>query len=480
MSSRKKYTDKEKIAYYKAKAAAASRKGRTRTMSGRGAYKYTRRTQGVRGSGGYGLRKDFFSAPDVGKYLGAAGGAAIGNMLAPGVGAAVGEQLGQYGGSALGSLFRKITGWGDYTVKENSLLYPDEIVPSFGEDTIRVKKREFIAAINSTASVFTLQSFPINPGLDGTFPWLSSIARNYEQYRINGMIFQFVSTSSDAIASTTALGLGQVILATDYNAADEEFQDAPQMLNYMFSNSAKPSDHIMHAIECAPTDTAQKLYYVRTGAIQEGQDPRLYDLGLFQIAVNNMPATYEGMGQLWVSYDITFCKSQQNNQLGFALNTDQWVLTTGLTNADPFGAGTIEADQHIPLEGSSIGMTMDSDSIFFPQGLVSGYYMINIDWFGNSTVVTSPTYTLINCLPVECWSASTENVVRMPRTGSTTVILGNKFVVKLGTTNETTVCAIGCAIATLPASLTVANVVVTQVNGDLMNEYALGPASFAA
>lgn len=469
-----RYTEKQKLAYYKKLAK------RKRNIEGKGRYRYRARANYVKGEGGYEIPKNFFSASKLGGAIGGAGGAAIGNMLAPGIGGELGASLGSAGGNYLGKLFKKITGWGDYQVKENSLIYDDAIVPSFGDDSIRVKKREFIASINSTADVFTNQAFAINPGLDTTFPWLSSIARNYEQYRVNGMIFQFVSTSSDAIASTTSLGLGQVILATDYNAADEIFQDGPQMLNYMFSNSGKPSDHIMHAIECAPTDTAQKLYYTRTGAVQDNQDPRLYDLGIFQIAVNNMPASYDGMGQLWVSYDITFCKSQQNNQLGFAINTDQWVLTDGLTNANMFGTGDQDAAQHIPIEGSSIGCTMDTSSIWFPLGLVSGYYMISIDWFGNSTAVTSPTYGLINCLPVECWSASTENVVRMPRTGSTTVIIGNRLVVKLGTTNETDQCKVVLSTATLPASMTVCNVIITQVNGDIMNEYTLGPGSFAA
>ena len=188
------------------------------------------------------------------------------------------------------------------------------------------------------------------------------------------MIFQFVSTSSDAIASTTSLGLGQVILATDYNAADQPFQDASQMLNYTFSNSGKPSDHIMHAIECAPTDVAQKLFYVRTGDVPSGQDPRLYDLGLFQIAVNNMPANYDGMGQLWVSYDITFVKSCQNNQLGWALNNDKYSLAStntavgAITNTNPFGTATLPTTV-FPDKGSNLGCELNNNTIYFPSNL---------------------------------------------------------------------------------------------------------------
>ena len=162
-------------------------------------------------------------------------------------------------------------------------MFPDQQVPSFGDDSIRVRKREFVCNVDSLSTLFTNSTFPINPGLEQSFPWLSSIAKNYEQYRFNGLIYQFVSTSSDAIASTTALGLGQVILATDYSAVDDAFQSAPQMLGSMFSNSGKPSDNIMHAIECAPMDTPQKLYYVRTGQAPTNSDKRLWDLGIFKL-----------------------------------------------------------------------------------------------------------------------------------------------------------------------------------------------------
>lgn len=465
----KKYSDKQKIAYYKRKAAMASGRPRRRY---------------ARGKGDYTIPRNFFNAEKVGGTLGGAGGAFIGNLMAPGIGSELGGALGNYGGRELGKLFRKVTGWGDYTVKQNSLVYEDAVVPSFGDDSIRVRKREFICGLNSEASAFTLKSFSINPGLDTTFPWLSAIAKNYEQYRINGMIFQFVSTSSDAIASTTALGLGQVILATDYNAADEDFQDAPQMLNYMFSNSGKPSDHIMHAIECAPTDTAQKLYYVRTGDIQTGQDPRLYDLGKFQIAVNNMPATYEGMGQLWVSYDVTFAKSCQNNQLGWSLNTDKFALAAtdtavgAITNANPFGTATLPTTVSAE-EGSNIGCELNNNTIYFPENLQSGYYQIMVQWRGTAAAVTRPTWTPQNCSLVDDTVTSAESYKASPANGVSSAKLIVSFVVRLGTTNNTDQCLLVCSSATLPTSLTNCDIYINQVNGDIYDEYSYTTGFFA-
>jgi len=261
---------------------------------------------------------------------------------------------------------------------------------SFGDDTIRVRKREYITDINAT-SAFTNNFFAVNPGLSETFPWLSSIANNFEQYRWNGLVFQFVSTSSDAIASTTDLGLGQVVLAADYNAADEAYENMPQMLNTMFSNSSKPSENIMMAIECAPQDQAQKLYYVRSGDNPSGTDIRMYDMLSFQIATQNMPDNYTGMGQLWVSYDITLCKSVSNNQVGYDINTDHYQLTAPAVTTAYFGTSrTLK-------EGSNLGTTVTGTVINFPITLGSGYFLVYYAATGASTALVSPTFTPTKC-----------------------------------------------------------------------------------
>lgn len=382
------YTAAEKRAYY----AKKRRNGRSR-VSGRGDYKVRGSRGFVRASG----RGDYklSRAARRGASWGGDAGSAIGNYIAPGIGGTIGGALGAGLGATGGSLFKSITGLGDYTVHDNSLIFPDKAVPTFGEGSIRVRHREFITEINGTSD-FTNQFFPLNPGLDEVFPWISRIAGNFEQYRINGMIFQFVSTSSDAIASTTDLGLGQVIMATDYNAADPPFVNAPQMLGSMFSNSSKPSENLMHAIECAPSDQAQKLYYIRTGSPASNTDIRMYDMGSFQVATQNMPADYTGMGQLWVSYDITFVKPIQNNQLGYNINTDEFEFVRDGTVCLPLEGLTINS-------GNNLGCFItngDSNTsrLNFPITIASGYYLFEfvIEQSMHTSCLT-PGITLNNC-----------------------------------------------------------------------------------
>lgn len=403
-----------------------------------------------------------FNARKIGGALGSYAGRALGGYIAPGIGSTIGASAGRSLGRAAGGLFKSVTGWGDYSVGTNSLLYADADVPVFGDDSIRVKHREYICDIDASHN-FNNTVLSINPGLDDVFPWLTSIARNYEQYRFNGLIFQFVSTSSDAIANTTDLGLGTVCLSTDYNAADADYVNMPQALNSMFANSSKPSENIMHAIECAPSETTTKLYYVRTGQAPAGTDIRLYDLGKFQISTQGMPdgADYVA-GQLWVTYDVTFCKSIASTQLGYAVNTDKYTMVAPSTT-NYFGTSrTLDPDSDLGTTiGNLPGSGTTNDTIFFPPLMAAGFYQITYTAVGNSTAVTQPTITYTNAVTTFAWVNNTTS--RLSNTGSTTQVFILSFVVKITGQNA----AVTFSGATLPSSPSTGDLLISQVNGEI-------------
>lgn len=54
--------------------------------------------------------------------------------------------------------------------------------------------------------------------------------------------------SADALNSVNT-ALGQVIMATDYNAANPPFGQKSEMENYEFGQSCKPSESQIHPIE---------------------------------------------------------------------------------------------------------------------------------------------------------------------------------------------------------------------------------------
>jgi len=420
------------------------------------------RTRRVKGHGGY--RIPGFNALKFGRGLGSMGGMAIGNAIAPGIGGELGGVAGGALGEALGRGFRALTGWGDYAVRSNTLVHPDQPIPSFGPDTIRVRKREFITDIPGSVA-FSNSVFAVNPGLNETFPWLSAIANNYEQYRFNGLIFDFVSTSAVAISSTSQLSLGTICMASDYNALDPEYQNLPQMLGTMFSNSGRPSDNLCHAVECAPNDTAQKLYYVRSGDAPSGSDLRLYDMLSFQFGVSGLPSGTDDqlIGQLWASYDVTFFKSIQNNQIGFDIQTDWFSLTAPTTSAY-FGTS------NSVLAGSNLGCTTggtNNAELRFPPTIESGYFLVTIMWRGASTACTVPTRTagtvggVTTCTTAGFYAGDTAN--ETSNTGTTTGVLIYQGVWKILHRDAYFTLSAG----TLPGTPTTSDLIVTQVNGEM-------------
>lgn len=314
----------------------------------------------------------------------------FGNELLRGVGGMVAPAL----GSGLKALSQRamslISGQGDYDIagiNHNSLLSKmSPTVPQFTSNlngSIRVVHREYIKDILSTTD-FQNQQFPINPALPLSFPWLSRIAQNFEQYRIHGMIYEFKSGSSDALNSTNT-ALGYVIGAVEYNSLAPAYSSKLEMENALFCSSTKPSLSAITAVECAPNQSPLNVLYTRTGFENIGlSDIRLYDLGTMNIATVGMQAVGVNLGELWVSYDIELYKTRF---LQAGANIPTWSVqfqNTGIARL-VFGEITNE-------KANTIGLTLDEvfdvpsstaiATFTLPPGL-QGTYLFNYEIMGH-------------------------------------------------------------------------------------------------
>jgi hypothetical protein len=276
-----------------------------------------------------------------------------------------GQYIGGQAGNIFGDMFSRVTGFGDYDVRSNSLVAPT-VVPEFGPNSVRITHKEYLGNVDGSVA-FKGLVYPLNPGISTTFPWLSAIARNYQQYRMNGLIFQYVSTSAFALGSTNS-ALGKVILATNYNAEDDPFISTVGMLATQFSNYARPADAIMHAIECAPTETASNVYYIRTDLDGKQKDLRLTDIGFTEIGVEGMQSTTE-VGGLWVTYDVTLMKPILNPKEVQSDGFDQFAIKT---NVDDFYHGKITPRNNY-LGGTMLATDTSYQYAFPPQTSVGTY-----------------------------------------------------------------------------------------------------------
>jgi len=227
----------------------------------------------------------------------------MGNVAKPGLGDAA---------VSAASLVSKITGFGDYTVRKNSMstMVLGGSIPQFIDSRhgVRIKKCEFIANIAGTTSFTNDAQYPIQPGNSTTFPWLSQVAQCFEQYKMHGLVFIYRPTSgSIASSSTASAALGVVVFATNYDVLDANFASKKEMEDYEFSCSTVPFAEMLHPVECDRRQTTCDTLYIRTGAVPTGADQRLYDLGLFQVGTDGMQAAYT-VGELWASYDVELFK----------------------------------------------------------------------------------------------------------------------------------------------------------------------------
>lgn len=271
------------------------------------------------------------------KTIGSLGGSALGGYFGGPPGAALGSAIGK--GAA--DLFTSITGIGDYVVHYNTVANPNQ-TPMFRQRgrSVFVSHREYIQDVitSATAAAFKIEGFDLNPADPMTYPWLATIAQNFEEYRIHGMVFHYKSNSADALNSVNT-ALGTVIMATQYNVMNSEFTNKQQMENYEFGCSSRPSCDLLHPVECDPKQTSfGPIYDVRLGGNQQG-DPRLYSPGRFSIATVGQQGTSVNIGELWVTYEIEFFKPRMGD---VASQINQWRIDGPFTSAAPFGTPPAE------------------------------------------------------------------------------------------------------------------------------------------
>jgi hypothetical protein len=309
------------------------------------------------------------------------GGAVIGRALGtlsgiPGAGHSL-AGVGRWLGSGIGSIF----GSGDYVMAGPQPTYNvlSGQVPKFSTThaTNIVCHREYLGDIKGT-SAFNNLTYPLNPGISSTFPWLSTVAANYQQYRFHGLVFEFKSLITDYVTNGAP---GVLVLTTNYNADQPAFISRQEAENAEFAASCKPTQDVMHMIECKGDVTAQKLYNVRAGNVAVGQDLRLYDYGLSQIITQNNPAG-SVLGELYVSYCVEFFKPVMDIENNVTNAASFHVYRNNATSANPLG---------FPVAGFSasggLGAAISSTGTITFSGLTPGVvYRVGLYYIAATTV----------------------------------------------------------------------------------------------
>lgn len=307
-----------------------------------------------------------------------------------------------------------IIGRGDYKITHNSVFSGSTSAapPSFSNGSqTRVRHREFIQDIYSGVIPVTVPpaaegvttpflnaapgphykhpsdpskilgpGFILNPGCTSTFPWLSGIANNFQKYQWMGLVFEFITSSGDALTSKNT-ALGSVIMATDYDTNHIPFTDKRLMENSDYANSGKPSISQIHGIECDPSINPLNCSYIRPDYPEERDNPlavvdrRFSDHGRFQIATIGMQGQNQIVGELWATYDvILMCPDQDvdpvtavecGNLPGAASYCPSYSICGG---TDP---GNIVCDTGMLAPAVWNRNSFEWDSLATPEGLIT-------------------------------------------------------------------------------------------------------------
>jgi len=300
------------------------------------------------------------------RALGGIGGSALGGMLgAPSTGSTV--------GTGLGAALSRWLGSGDYTVHSNSLVSKASSgIPDMHKNnqTIMVRHKEYLGEILSSTGFVVRKSLTLNPGIAATFPWLSTIASNFQEYTFKGIVFHYIPTSGHAITGTNP-AIGSVMMQTSYRTTDSAPTSKLEMLNEYYSAEAAPDTTFAHPIECDPKENPFNVQYVRTGEVPAGDSTLIYDLGKTHIAVSGNPANSNVVGDLWVSYEVELRKPiLHSNVTSLAPFYRASYVGTGITSTDYFPTAIT------PLKAGNIPMTLLGRTLTFLPGSFGQYYVL--------------------------------------------------------------------------------------------------------
>jgi len=236
-------------------------------------------------------------------------------------------------------------------------------------DSVRIVHRELIGSITGTVGFTVASAIPLNPGLSGSFPWLSSQAQSWERYRFNKLRFCYFTRTGSSTP-------GSVLLVPDYDASDAQPVSEQVASTYEDVEEDAPWKDICCELRLSALNALGPSKFVRTGQLLANQDVKTYDSGNFFLVTTD--GTAVPWGKLWVEYDITLMTPQLPPGGGGALQA-QAGTSTAPTTANMLASPTFVAN-------SSNLFTIAGEVLTF---LVAGDYLVVYNVLGTTCTQTS-------------------------------------------------------------------------------------------
>ncbi len=372
-----------------------------------------------------------------------------------------------------GRMLAKVAGFGKYTsphrFKRNSMLgmghMPPQVTTSKIKSTMITHSEYLVDVVSSTNANSNLVlganlfQFPIQPGLPTTFPWASTVAQNFQEYRLAGMVFEYKSTCGSAVSSTNN-AMGSVLMSTQYRSSAPPFTTKQEMNNEQYSTDVVPWTNACHYIECAPHQTPIDTLYVRTGPPPANEAIELFDIGTLSLATCGQQANGVVLGELWVTYQIELLKPQLgvsgNSGDSYTIQTAHYTTHSAVSN-DPFNGLTKRSGSSFSIQRTTYSLTIPANT--FPSGTYM-YFMFL--WGGTAAAISPPAFSSTNLGSLAIFADNTVGIYANPTTGTSPIVqISGTFGIINGSID--TVITLG-STGTLPGAPCDLDVFFTQIN----------------
>ncbi len=173
-------------------------------------------------------------------------------------------------------------------------------VMSASSKGINVRHKEYMTNIMSNATTLSYfsEALILNPGKINAFPWLSTIAGNFDKYKINRLTITLVSNQP----TTTA---GRIGVGIDYDSTDPMPVDRTEFFS------------LTHHVECSAWDSITFNVPLQGGVrfinSHTNTDSKLIDYGQIIIMADQVVTTGTAidLGDAIIDYDIDLIDPQQ-------------------------------------------------------------------------------------------------------------------------------------------------------------------------
>lgn len=242
------------------------------------------------------------------------------------------------------------------------------LIVSKGGSTV-VHHRELVSTVSNNP-VFTTnnnntQNQRLNPMNGVTFPWLSTMAANYDQY-------EFLRVELDYVPMCSSLTPGRVVLWFDRDSQDPLPVDRVGVANYLHtanSNAWTPNKLTI------PTDRIRRFVFDNVTA-----DVKLIDLGQFGWSVYGGTDTAQ-IGDLYITYTVQLIEPQSTRSL-----VQTQAYNGSLSRTTTFGIPYMNSAY---ASATEFILTFNTTGVFLISSTIRFATFLGTDTNGTGAVVNS-------------------------------------------------------------------------------------------